>query len=89
MTNSPESNRPDRDLRQRVREMDWRIQRPKATQMPAKSIDEAFGQVYDELDELQDKSDAIGSDIAVMKTDITRLEGKIDIILQHITGLGN
>jgi DNA anti-recombination protein RmuC len=69
--------------------MDWRIQRPEATQMPAKSIDEAFGQVYDELDELQDKSDAIGSDIAVMKTDITRLEGKIDIILQHITGLGN
>jgi DNA anti-recombination protein RmuC len=89
MTNSPESNRPDRDLRQRVREMDWRIQRLEATQMPAKSIDEAFGQVYDELDELQDKSDAIGSDIAVMKTDITRLEGKIDIILQHITGLGN
>jgi DNA anti-recombination protein RmuC len=69
--------------------MDWRIQRLEATQMPAKSIDEAFGQVYDELDELQDKSDAIGSDIAVMKTDITRLEGKIDIILQHITGLGN
>ena len=96
MTNSPESNRPDRDFRQRVREMDWRIQRLEATQMPAKSIDEAFGQVYDELDELQDKSDAIGSDIAVMKadiavmkTDITRLEGKIDIILQHITGLGN
>jgi peptidoglycan hydrolase CwlO-like protein len=96
MTNSPESNRPDRDLRQRVREMDWRIQRLEATQMPAKSIDEAFGQVYDELDELQDKSDAIGSDIAVMKTDIAvmktdiaRLEGKIDIILQHITGLGN
>ncbi|PSB58545.1 hypothetical protein [Chamaesiphon polymorphus] len=96
MTNSPESNRPDRDLRQRVREMDWRIQRLEATQMPAKSIDEAFGQVYDELDELQDKSDGIRSDIAVMKTDIARLEGKIDslegkinIILQHITGLGN
>jgi predicted nucleic acid-binding Zn-ribbon protein len=82
MTNSPESNRPDRDLRQRVREMDWRIQRLEATQMPAKSIDEAFQQVYDELDELQDKSDA-------MRGDIARLEGKIDIILQHITGLSN
>jgi peptidoglycan hydrolase CwlO-like protein len=83
--------------------MDWRVQRLEATQMPAKSIDEAFGQVYDELDELQDKSDTIGSDIAVMKTDIAvmktdiavmktdiaRLEGKIDIILQHLTGLGN
>jgi peptidoglycan hydrolase CwlO-like protein len=62
--------------------MDWRIQRLEATQMPAKSIDEAFQQVYDELDELQDKADATRGDIA-------RLEGKIDIILQHLTGLGN
>ena len=89
MTNSPESNRPDRDLRQRVREMDWRIQRLEATQMPAKSIDEAFGQVYDELDELQDKSDAVRGDIARLEGKIDILEGKIDIILQHITGLGN
>jgi peptidoglycan hydrolase CwlO-like protein len=65
-----------------MRELDWRVQRLEATQMPAKSIDEAFQQVYDELDELQDKSDA-------MRGDIARLEGKIDIILQHITGLGN
>ncbi len=57
--------------------------------MPAKSIDEAFQQVYDELDELQDKSDATRADIASMKVDIARLEGKIDIILQHLTGLGN
>jgi prefoldin subunit 5 len=62
--------------------MDWRVQRLEATQMPAKSIDEAFQQVYDELDELQDKSDA-------MRSDIARLEGKIDIILQHLTGIGN
>ncbi|WP_373547794.1 hypothetical protein [Chamaesiphon sp.] len=48
--------------------------------MPAKSIDEAFQQVFDELDELQDKSDA-------MKVDLARLEGKIDIILKHLTGL--
>jgi predicted nucleic acid-binding Zn-ribbon protein len=89
MTNSPESSRPDRDLRQKVREMDWRIQRLEATQMPAKSIDEAFQQVYDELDELQDKSDAMRSDISSVKGDIARLEGKIDIILQHITGLSN
>jgi uncharacterized coiled-coil DUF342 family protein len=82
MTNSPESNQPERDLRRRIREMDWRIQRLEATQMPAKSIDEAFQQVYDELDELQDKADATRGDIA-------RLEGKIDIILQHLTGLGN
>jgi uncharacterized coiled-coil DUF342 family protein len=89
MTNPPESNRPDRDLRQRVREMDWRIQRLEATQMPAKSIDEAFGQVYDELDELQDKSDAMRADIARLEGKIDNLEGKINIILQHITGLEN
>ena len=69
--------------------MDWRIQRLEATQMPAKSIDEAFGQVYDELDELQDKSDAVRGDIARLEGKIDILEGKIDIILQHITGLGN
>ncbi|AFY96684.1 hypothetical protein [Chamaesiphon minutus] len=88
MTNSPESNQPERDLRRRMRELDWRVQRLEATQMPAKSIDEAFQQVYDELDELQDKSDAMRADISSMKGDIARLEGKIDIILQHITGLG-
>ena len=69
--------------------MDWRIQRLEATQMPAKSIDEAFGQVYDELDELQDKFDAMRGDIARLEGKIDTLEGKIDIILQHITGLGN
>jgi peptidoglycan hydrolase CwlO-like protein len=72
-----------------MRQSSSRIQRLEATQMPAKSIDEAFQQVYDELDELQDKSDATRADIASMKVDIARLEGKIDIILQHLTGLGN
>ena len=96
MTNSPEQDRPDRDLRRRFRELDWRVQRLEASQMPAKSIDEAFQQVYDELDELQDKSDAMRADISTikidtssMKADIARLEGKIDIILQHLTGLGS
>lgn len=89
MTNSPEPNQPERDLRRRFREMDWRVQRLEATQMPAKSIDEAFQQVYDELDELQDKSDAMRADISAIKADIARVEGKIDIILQHLTGLGS
>ena len=89
MTNSPEPNQPERDLRRRFRELDWRVQRLEATQMPAKSIDEAFQQVYDELDELQDKSDAMRSDISAIKADIARVEGKIDIILQHHTGLGS
>jgi len=89
MTNSPEPNQPERDLRRRFRELDWRVQRLEATQMPAKSIDEAFQQVYDELDELQDKSDAMRSDISAIKADIARVEGKIDIILQHLTGLGS
>ena len=89
MTNSPEPNQPERDLRRRFRELDWRVQRLEATQMPAKSIDEAFQQVYDELDELQDKSDAMRADISAIKADIARVEGKIDIILQHLTGLGS
>jgi len=72
MTNSPEPNQPERDLRRRFREMDWRVQRLAATQMPAKSLIDTFEQVDDELDELQDKSDA-------MTVDIARLEGKIDI----------
>ena len=63
---------PDRDLRRKVQDIDWRLQRIEATQMPARSIDDAFQQVYEELDDL--------------KVDITRVEGKIDIILQHLTG---
>jgi uncharacterized coiled-coil DUF342 family protein len=72
-----------------MRELDWRIQRLEATQMPAKSIDRAFQQVYDERDELQDKSDALRGDIGRFEGKIDNLEGKINIILQHITGLEN
>jgi hypothetical protein len=57
VTNSPESNQPERDLLRRIRELDWRIQRLEATQMPARYIDDGFDRVDDELDELQDKSD--------------------------------
>jgi uncharacterized coiled-coil DUF342 family protein len=81
MTNTP-NQPPDRsDLPRRIRELDWRVRRLESSQMPASAIDESFQQVYQELDELHDKTDAIRADIA-------RLEGKIDIILQHITGTG-
>ena len=66
-----------------MRELDWRVQRLEATQMPAKSIDEAFQQVYDELDELQDKSDAMRGDIAQTRRQDRSLSCSI------LTGLGN
>jgi uncharacterized coiled-coil DUF342 family protein len=73
MTNTPEPNQPDRDsLAQKVKQIDWRLRRIEATQIPASAIDESFQQVYDELDELHTKTD--------------RIEGKIDTILQHLTG---
>jgi hypothetical protein len=91
MTNTPDPTPSEGDnLVRKVRDIDWRVRRLEASQMPASAIDDSFERVYIELDDLQDRSDLTRADIVHLEgkidTGIARLEGKLDTILQHLTG---
>ncbi len=69
--------------------------------MPARSLNESFDRVYDEIDALEDivnqrfdrLESEIRSDSVAMNTRLDRLEadltGKIDLILSYITRLND
>ena len=78
-----QSNDPNyRDLLTRIAQLEYRLTRIENTQeqlertmTPGGYITEAFEQVHREIDELTGE--------------IRQMNGKIDIILRHITGQGN
>ncbi len=82
-----QSNDPNyRDLITRIAQVEYRMTRMENTQeqlehtmTPGGYITDAFEQVYREIDELKDE-------VREMRTE---MNGKIDIILRHITGQGN
>jgi hypothetical protein len=90
MTQPNEPNDFQRDTNRRFRDLSWRIERLETSQMPSRSLNEAFDRVYDEIDALEAivnrRFDKLESD---MNTKIDALDGKIDIILRHITGLNS
>jgi hypothetical protein len=80
MTHSREPN--DRDLFTRLAQVEYRLSKMENTQeqledtmTPGGYITEAFEQVHQEIDEV--------------KVQIGELNGKIDIILRHITGMSS
>jgi predicted nuclease with TOPRIM domain len=72
-----------RENNRRFRDLGIWVERLESTQMPARSLHEAFDRVYEEIDTLEDhmnqRFDRLEQEIQVMN-------GKIDIIMQHITG---
>ncbi len=84
MTQSNDGNY--RDLITRIAQLEYRLTRVENTQeqlentmTPGGYITEAFEQVHREIDELK-------GEIQEMRAE---MNGKIDIILRHITGQGN
>jgi predicted nuclease with TOPRIM domain len=90
MTQSNEPNDYQRDLNRRFRDLSWRVERLETSQMPARSLNESFDRVYDEIDALEDQMNArfdrLESENREMRAE---LNGKIDIIMRHITGQAN
>jgi predicted nuclease with TOPRIM domain len=90
MTQSNEPNDYQRDLNRRFRDLSWRVERLETSQMPARSLNESFDRVYDEIDALEDqinaRFDRLESENREMRAE---LNGKIDIIMRHITGQAN
>jgi predicted nuclease with TOPRIM domain len=87
MTQANDSNDFIRENNRRFRDLSWRVERLESTQMPARSLNEAFDRVYEEIDTLEDhmnqRFDRLEHEIQEMKTE---LNGKIDIIMRYVTG---
>lgn len=85
-----QSNQPnDRDLFTRVVQLEYRLTRLENNQAqldntmtPGGYITEAFDRVLDEIDQVKAQNEE-------MKGMIAEQNGKIDLILRAITGLGN
>jgi hypothetical protein len=87
MTQANDSNDFIRENNRRFRDLSWRVERLESTQMPARSLNEAFDRVCEEIGTLEDhmnqRFDRLDHEIQEMKTE---LNGKIDIIMRYITG---
>lgn len=87
-----ENNDPKyRELVTRIAQLEYRITKLENTQgqlentmTPGGYITEAFERVYSEIDEFKAE---VKAEMKEMRTELTEVNGKIDVILQHITGL--
>jgi hypothetical protein len=94
---SNEPNDYQRDINRRFRDLSWRVERLETSQMPARSLNESFDRVYEEIDALEDiviqRFDRIESENremrAEMKAELREINNKFDIVMRHITAQGN
>jgi hypothetical protein len=84
MTQSNEPN--DRRIDRQLRTIGRRVNRLEDTQVTWGELNVEFDRLYDEVAEV--KAD-LKADISGLKGDIATLNGKIDVLIQHITGSGN
>jgi hypothetical protein len=84
MTQSNEPN--DRRIDRQLRTINRRVNRLEDTQVTWGELNVEFDRLYDEVAEV--KAD-LKADISGLKGDIATLNGKIDVLIQHITGSGN
>jgi predicted RNA-binding protein with EMAP domain len=83
MTQSQEPNDRNNEVNRQIRSLNRRVQRLEYSQITPQELSESFERVYEEIDALED--------IIIQRFDRleSELNGKIDVILRHITGQGN
>jgi predicted RNA-binding protein with EMAP domain len=83
MTQSQEPHDRNNEVNRQIRSLNRRVQRLEYSQATPQELSESFERVYEEIDALED--------IVTQRFDRleSELNGKIDIILRHITGQGN
>jgi prefoldin subunit 5 len=79
MTQANQPNEYDRQLRH----MNRRLERLEDTQIPPQELYRALDRVYDEIDGLEQQ---MNRRFDLVDSKIAEVEGKIDLILKHITG---
>jgi chromosome segregation ATPase len=85
MTQSNEPNE-DRRIDRQLRTLARRVNRLEDTQVTWGELNIEFDRLYDEVAEV--RAD-LKADISELKGDIATLNGKMDVLIQHITGSGN
>jgi TolA-binding protein len=83
MTQANDSSDFIREYNRRFRDPSWRVERLESTQMPARSLNEAFDRVSEEIDTLENH---MNQRFDRLDQEIQSMNGKIDIIMRHITG---
>jgi hypothetical protein len=94
MTQANEPNDRNRSLDRQLRVFERRITRLEETQLTGKEVSLAFDRVYDEIDALEEQMnvrfDRLESEIGEIRVEMremrVEMNGKIDVILRHITG---
>ncbi len=98
MTQANEPNDSIRETNRRFRDLSWRVERLETSQMPSRSLNDAFDRVYDEIDALDEKIDRRFNELdqkmerrfneldQKMERRFDELERKFNIIMRHLTG---
>jgi hypothetical protein len=93
MTQANEPNDSQREINRRFRDLSWRVERLETSQMPARSLNESFDRVYDEIDALEDivnqRFDRLESEVSEMRSELRTIGNKFDIVMTYITGQSN
>ena len=83
MTQSNDQPNEDRRLDRQLRTINRRVNRLEDTQVTWGELNVEFDRLYDEVDDLKKEMNQRFDSLS------SELNGKIDIILRHITGSGN
>ncbi len=86
MTQANDQPNEDRRIDRQLRTLARRVNRLEDTQVTWGELNIEFDRLYDEVAEV--RAD-LKADISGLKGDIATLNGKIDVLIQHITGSGN
>jgi hypothetical protein len=93
MTQANEPNDSQREINRRFRDLSWRVERLETSQMPARSLNESFDRVYDEIDALEgivnQRFDRLESEVSEMRLELREIGNKFDIVMNYITGQSN
>ncbi len=86
MTQANDQPNQDRRIDRQLRTIARRVNRLEDTQVTWGELNVEFDRLYDEVAEV--RAD-LKADISSLKGDIATLNGKMDVLIQHITGSGN
>ncbi len=87
----------DTDLSRSLRRLDRRVSRLEDTQVTWRELNDSFNRVYEEIDVVEEQIDrrfdtletSMNQRFDQLEGEVRELNGKLDIIMRHITGQGN
>ncbi|MGK7946090.1 MAG: hypothetical protein AB4058_16640 [Microcystaceae cyanobacterium] len=87
MTSAQNPNDRDHEIDRQLRSLNRRVERLEDTQITGGELNRGFDRVYEKIDHLNDKMDAMQPELAGFREEINQIHQKLDTILRHITGI--